>query len=527
MDIELNKEKVCINKMISKKKELIFVNNDMIVPDSKPDILNTLNVSGNVCIYKKEIKDGSVKIDGVINTYVMYIPDSNEDNLRALNFTMDFSENILVPGIKEGMILICTSELKDIECKVINGRKINLKAGIEFDFKVYSNEDIEFIDKVNNIEDIQTLEKDFNINSLIGYGKTTVYAKDTLNIDSQDELAEILKATLRLTDKDIKLSYNKVLTKAEAELNIIYLTEDNRIGNVIGKIPIVGFIDIQNISEDNNCDVSYEIKSLQIKPNAPEEHSIYIELEIEPTCIAYEKRKVNLIQDLYSPSKNLEYSQKRITTLSDKNEISQDFTIKDSVNISGIEDGKIINVEAVPIVSNTSITTSKINYTGDINLNIIYIKDNIINSRVVKIPWKIEIENKFEKDEVEVETEIVVANVECYIKQGDEIECKIEMRIITKTSINSTINIIDNIEILDQQKSNTNEDYDSLILYIVRPADTLWEIAKRFNTTVNEIARMNGIEDIDKIDIGQKIYIPKFNLIQRENSNNGTEAITM
>ena len=235
MEIEVNKEKICINKLVAEKKELIFVQNDMIVPDSKPDVLNTINATGNVCIYKKEVMEDKVKIDGNINTYIMYLPDSKEDNLRALNFSLDFSETISVPNAREGMVLVTDAKIKDIECKVINGRKISIKVGIEFLIKVYSNEDVDIISKINNIDDIQTLEKNFNINSLIGNGNTAIYAKETLNIDPKDELAEILNVDINLTNKDIKLSYNKVLTKADAEVKIMYLTEDNRIGKITRK----------------------------------------------------------------------------------------------------------------------------------------------------------------------------------------------------------------------------------------------------------------------------------------------------
>ena len=47
MEVEVSKENICINKLVSQKKEIIFVNTDMIVPDSKPDVLNTINVTGN------------------------------------------------------------------------------------------------------------------------------------------------------------------------------------------------------------------------------------------------------------------------------------------------------------------------------------------------------------------------------------------------------------------------------------------------------------------------------------------------
>ena len=46
MLVDTSKENLCINKLISKKKEIIFVEKDMIVPDAKPDILSTICTSG-------------------------------------------------------------------------------------------------------------------------------------------------------------------------------------------------------------------------------------------------------------------------------------------------------------------------------------------------------------------------------------------------------------------------------------------------------------------------------------------------
>ena len=54
--IETSKENLKINKLIAEKKEIIFAEGDMIVPDSKPDILNTICTSGVVSVYKKEIQ---------------------------------------------------------------------------------------------------------------------------------------------------------------------------------------------------------------------------------------------------------------------------------------------------------------------------------------------------------------------------------------------------------------------------------------------------------------------------------------
>ena len=53
MLVDTSKENLCINKLISKKKEIIFVEKDMIVPDAKPDILSTICTSGEVYIKKR------------------------------------------------------------------------------------------------------------------------------------------------------------------------------------------------------------------------------------------------------------------------------------------------------------------------------------------------------------------------------------------------------------------------------------------------------------------------------------------
>ncbi len=52
--VDVAKENLCINKLISEKTEIIFVEGRHDIPDSKPDILNTICTSGVACIYKKE-----------------------------------------------------------------------------------------------------------------------------------------------------------------------------------------------------------------------------------------------------------------------------------------------------------------------------------------------------------------------------------------------------------------------------------------------------------------------------------------
>ncbi len=526
MNVETRKQNICINRNVIEKKEIVLISEDEIVPDSKPDILSVVATNGNICIYKKEVFDDKIKMDGCINTYVMYLPDSKEDNLRALNFNIDFSKNIQVIGAKKDMELITECEIKNIECKVINGRKINVKIEMDVMIKLFQNEEIQIIDKIEENSNLQVLKSSMDLNSTIGTGKTTVYAKDTINIDLKDELAEIMNTEINLINRDIKLSYNKVLTKAEAEVKIMYLTEDNRICKVIGIVPIVGFIDIQNIADNNICDINYEIKNIVIKANPAEEHSIYIELEIEPMCIAYELKKIDIIQDLYSPVFNTDYSTKRINTNIVNKEFNDNIEIKEKVKIQGINESSLIDMVSKLNLTDIKINKSKIMYSGDLELNFIISNENVVSSRSINIPIKFDINNQANTENCEIDSEVLVKNItiDSYLEDG--VNLNIELDIRNKIGKNVDIKVLDNIQILEEKQK---DNYDSYIIYIVKPGDTLWKIAKKFNSTVDEIKLVNKIENVDVIDVGEKIYIPRFNCNIEKNieMNNKTEILAV
>ncbi len=100
MALETTKDSLVLNQIISQKTDTFMVEDDCIVPDIKPDILNVISSSGIVCIYKKEILDGKIRLDGAVNAYIMYLADSNEGEVRSLNTNLDFTQTIEVEKAK-------------------------------------------------------------------------------------------------------------------------------------------------------------------------------------------------------------------------------------------------------------------------------------------------------------------------------------------------------------------------------------------------------------------------------------------
>lgn len=505
MVVNTSKENLCINKQVNSKKEIIFIEKDMIVPDAKPDILSTICTSGIVCLYKTEIQDEKLRIDGALNTYIMYLAENGEDKVRGINTSLDFSENINIPNAREGMDYRLEVKIKSIECKVINGRKIGIKATLEVSVEVYSNEEIQIVNNIEDDDNVQILKEDLKVNSLVGAGDTKIYTKETIPVQDIDKLAEILKVNLCIGDKDVKISYNKILSKAEAKLKIMYLTEDNRIGCVTGKIPIVGFIDIPNVAEGNICNTNYEIKNIIIKPNAAEEHSINVEIEVIVKCMVYEEKQINLIQDMYSPCDNLSFNKKQVNTMINTKQINDIKKIREKINLNDIENKSLIDVDIFPNLSTEGRMSNPNMFDGELECNFTFIDPNMgVEQKRAKIPFEYTLSEMPENCNSNFDMQI--SNEDFVIQDGGDINCNIDMEILGTLSENRSLNLIDEVE---KEEASSDQDY-SVVVYIVKKGDTLWNIAKKFRTTVDFIARTNGIEDENQIQIGQKLYIPRY-----------------
>jgi len=507
MVLNTRKETICVNKIIGQKAENVVVEGDIIVPDIKPDILSTISSNGNICVYKKEVMDGEIKIDGGINIYVMYLSDDQNSTVRSLNTVLDFTKMIDFEGCKTDMNIDDNINIKSIECKILNGRKISIKAILDVNVKIYSNETIDIVNEIENVPNVEKLEETLELNSLVGMGETRVLAKDTIMIDSIDNLAEVLKINISIGNIETKISYNKVLGKSEANIKLMYLTDDNRINVVTNNIPIMGFIDMQNVNDSNICNTKYKLKNLVVKPNNVEEHSIFVEIELELSCFVYEKKIVRLIQDLYSPEESLSFTNKNIETRSYVNTVRDVVAISEITDLENMNEGKMYDVDIKPLIISTKIKNGKINYSGEVTISYTYARSESIGvgMKEIKVPFEHMIDLNNNAISV-VETNVEVQDDATIVNPNNNIETKLNLAFDVETYKNEKMNVIDEITLDENKKVNQY----SVVIYFVKPNDTLWKVAKELNSTVDDIVRLNGIENPDKINIGMPLFVPRY-----------------
>src|SRR5574344_2036126 len=479
MAIELEKSVLSINQIIANKNETNTVEGDCIVPDIKPDVLGVIQTSGVVNVYKKEILEGKIKIDGCINIYIMYLGDDGKTRMaRSLNHTLEFSQIINIDNATSDMTQMGEVVLQNIECKVINERKLNIKATLNFEVKLFSNSSTEFVNNVK-LGDIQKLEKTYNVNSMVGSGRTKANAKETIQIDKSDNLVEILKVNAYICNKDIKISYNKVLAKSEVKIKMLYSTDDGRINSLTKTMPIVGFIDIQDISENNVLDSEFEINNMIIKPNSTQDYSIYAEVEVGMQVIAYDTKPINVIQDLYSPSKNLNYEQKIIRTIQNKNLYKDVYTIRQKEMLE-LADEKVYDVDVNVVTNNVKVYNGETQIGGTVICMFTHSINKMtgISIKKLEIPFEYKMTTAGTVQDAVAEIKTDITTQDFNIMPDGSVDINIDIQFIVSSSNDISINLINNIT----EAENNNINNYNMVIYFTKAEDDLWGLAKRFRS---------------------------------------------
>lgn len=493
----MKKEKICLNRKVKTILKKVELKTDCLVPDIKPDIVNIINTNGMAYLIKEQVENGKVKIDGNVDTYIIYLSDIGEN--RSISTTVNFFEVIEDERITEDACIDVKSMIINIESKILNERKVSLTIYMILKIEISEENELEYIGELEN-NDFQKLERNLNVKNILYRNKVQNSIKDVLRIEDDSKITEIFKADIEVKSKETKMSFNKLLAKAEIEIKILYLDENSKVKMVTGEFPLMTFIELKDTKENSLSELDYIVRNVFFKIQN-EGNLIEFQIDFEIKNLMYEEKKLNVIEDIYSLTKVLDIESKNVNLrcIKDEENLKEDIVgINESFRIDNISN--LLGYEIKFNLINRNKNNGIYNYESEMNLICFYEVNNEknIKSSLIKIPflYKSTIDEEY--------IEFLIKN--CSIKlNGENINVSVELECDIDKNKCVNLNIVTDIK----EKEDINIDDYNFIVYFVKEGDTLWNIAKKFNACMNDLIDINKLDNPNKLNIGDKIYIMK------------------
>lgn len=481
----MEKENIKIRKKDCEIIKKVQLTGDILVPDTKPDIINIIGKSGMGLLKKEEILDSKIRLEGSWNGTIIYLSDLGET--KSLNVNLDFFDNIENEKIKSNDDIEYSINQSNVEVRILNERKINVEVFLEIVVYDYKIEEIDVISGFDSDNDIQKLEKNINIKEFLTSSFTSTPVNEDVNFSEQGKNIEILKKDIFIANIEKKISYNKILSKAEAVINILYVC-DNEIKSFKTSIPLMSFLEVENVKEENIIDLKYYIKKFIVSDMIYDKGILNLDIEYEVFCNIYNKKEITVIQDLYSLNNDIKYSKKYINMecIEDKN--NEIFEYNEKI---GIEDLKIIYDYSY--VLNKKDNQNSIECV--LVLNVYYCKTENSNlmQKSLEIPFII---NKgVDISNLEIES--------CELKNiNEEYVCNFKIKSIEDIKYED-VALLNECEIVECP----NKENYAMTIYFVKPNDTIWNIAKNFKVSQENLMKLNNLSNPENIIPGEKLYI--------------------
>ena len=506
MNISTNNIKLNLNKSRISDKNEKWIEQDIIVPDNMPDAVKIINISSIPYVNDVEINNGRAKVVGKINYSVTYRANDEQMNIRGLNVSYPYTVNIENNNIKNKEDVIVDSKLKNIIYSLPNERKIAIKNEIVFNIDIVEAVTVDIIKDFQKCEDIEFNKCNNSFDNIKERKRCIIASSEYVMLPKEaSAIYEILKICPKIKDTEYKESYNKLMLKGIIELNILYLGENRDICNQSVDVPFSSMVELENISENSKFKIDYCIRDFCVKINPDiDQKTLNVEYKIESNITMFENEEVEYIDDFYSRTRDLKYDVNTINIAATERVIDKEVNISETLNDIIPENSKIVEYDLDTSGILPKLDNGNININGVAKLNVIFQdKDSgELESKSIDImvDQTIPIDESWKNQNVSIKINDVKINV---LQNGNSIDIKITIYARINVEKLIGINSIEKIEDMPIDLKNLS----SINIYVVKPGDSVWKIAKKYKTSMDNIIKTNNLENPDLIDIGQKILI--------------------
>jgi Predicted glycosyl hydrolase len=517
MTLELVKDTLKLDQVIGEGQGQTLIDRDIIVPDIKPDIVRVLSVEGKVNITGKNVEQDRVSIEGMVNFSILYTTENEPQPIYSMNQGTNFSHYIDVSRAVPGMEPEVKCDIEHIDINKLNGRKLNVQCVLNMSAKVTESIPIDTVKDVAGMPDMQLLRDMVTIDETTGNETAQVVVRGTVEIPQDlPSAAEIVKCDALIHKKEEKVEDGRVVVSGCVLVPVLFSSKGDVVDiyKVVEDMVFTHTIEVPGTTPDMACRVEYNVDDVyaELKSNDDgENRQVDIEVAVGLKVRTVRRDEVPIIIDAYAPSLRVETEVRNISSNVSAGENASQMVIKESMQLpeGNPEIEKVYDMVCKPSITDLKLQDDKALVEGVVGCDIIYLargEERAVHSFSDELPFKTSVALPGCKSYMKPEILAGIESMDCSMVTKDEVEVKIMVE--CKVSVFDKINKYFIVN-MGESEGEIPVHKASITIYVVQPKDTLWMIAKRYYTTMDDIIKVNEIEEPDKIVPGMKLLIPK------------------
>lgn len=489
--MELKKESMQILKEKSRAKSQITFDEDFNVPDAKPDAGRLIQNKGRIIMDDVRLTDGKGILTGNLQVDILYVGEER-GIVSSLTAKLPFEE---------------TLNLKNI----INGDKMCLKWEIE-DLTIR-------LPVALDAEEVSVRKKTVRFLGLTVHKKDTLRIKDEYTIASnRPDIASLIWYTMDVRGLDLKPEENVVKARGELSVFVLYGAEDTEapVQWLEYSLPFSGEVECPDCTEEliPLIEASVMHQSLEAKPDVDGEERILVsDVVLELDMKFFREEEYDLITDVYTPI--------RECVPEGKNEVLERLLVRnfsrcrisDRIQVKETQ-GKVLQLchsQGKVKIDKTRIVENGVQADGVVMLKILYIignDDMPFYSMEAMIPFSHMVEARGIRQDSCYQLKAKLEQLSAAMADGNEIEIRATVGLELLAVAREPVFIIEKVEEkpLDMKKLQA---MPGILVYMVKPGDELWDIARKYHTSIQEIRTINALKENQEPSPGTPLLVVK------------------
>lgn len=516
MTLELIRDLVRVEQVIREEMTQAVVEGDVVVPDSKPDVDRILSVNGEVAIIDKEVVEDKVIVEGVVNVKSLYISKEGEQALYYMEGSFGFTQHVDLPGVENHMETEIKAIIEHTDSSLVNSRKLNVKCVLSLTGRVVEKSQIDIIKDIKGVKDIQVLRDHLEINDTVGKELSRVTVRHDFEIPTDGPaIKEILYTDITLGERGSSVLEGRIALNGILKVTTLYIGDDEGpINDIRYELPFSHYIDIDGampgMEEKVKCFVE-DFYSTVKENEEGQRRIIEYEVVVNTEGKVEATQPVEILMDAYSPSINLEMAKSYVRHKKILDRISEEIILKEEIDLPAelpqIE--RICDIKAKPVLTDFGVYGDQAMVEGILAIQVLYfIKDNAeaVHLYEDEIHFQHSVQLPEDDGPMDLDVDLYMEDIQYRTLDAGLFEVRGRLRANMVVGQTFEKEVLIDVEEAEEGEERARP---SIVVYFVQPGDHLWSIAKRFNTTIDDLIKVNHIEEPDNLVSGNSLVIPR------------------